>query len=591
MVIGHARWVLVGTCVALAVAGCGGRGETAADGPAPGATPGSTAGSGGALPKFNYTIDNAATGPAPAVPGATAGGTIRVYDEVDYQHLDPARIYTTYENTASLLISRGLTGFRQQGTDVTLVGDLATNTGVTTDGGKTWTFTLRDGVAWEDGAPITAEHVKYGIERSFAKEYNEGPTYLQTWLTDNPDYRKVYDGPYAGRALDAVKAPDAKTVVFSFNKPRPDVPFALSLPASSPVRKDKDTKDLYTKKPFASGPYRIVEHQADKSMSLVRNDAWKPESDPIRTNYPDKFEFVFGERPVDSNRNLIGAAGDYAYGMTVGNLVSQEVLPQVLNSPELVARTVSGLTPGMEYIALNTKRITDVRVRKALLYAYPRAQARQASGGPDIGDFASTLSSPTLIGHESYDLYNAPPEGDPVKAKALLEEAGMVGMNIVHAYRATEQNERRSIVVRQALEKAGFVYVAKPLPPKTGNDEIRNPNNSFDMYYASWFADWPSGSTVFVPLLDGRQIRQGSYNTSFFDDPAINAEMDAIQQLTDPIEAGKRWAALDRRIMEQVPMIPDLYTKTRRLFGPKVGNVTLDAVLGKASLNKVYVKQ
>ncbi|MGQ0843932.1 MAG: ABC transporter substrate-binding protein [Sporichthyaceae bacterium] len=581
----HVRSAVVMVSVALLATGCGGR----SDGPTT-AGPGPNAEASEPLPTYRYSIDNAAAGPAPAVEGAARGGTVRVYDETDYQHLDPARIYTTYENSLSLLVTRGLTGFRQQGTDVTLVGDLAVDTGKTTDGGKTWTYTLREGIAWEDGQPITAEHVKYGLERTFVKDYSEGPTYLQTWMTDTADFQKVYDGPYGGRSYDRIETPDAKTVVLKFPKAQPDVPFALSMPFSSPVRKDKDTRTEYTKAPLSSGPYRIEARQIDKSMTLVRNPNWKAESDPIRTDYPDRFEFVFGQQPVDQNRGLISAQGDYANGMSVNTSVSPEVLPQVLASPELLARTVSGVTPGMEYVAINTRRITDVRVRKALMYAYPRQQARQTAGGPDKGQFASTLSSPSLIGHEQFDLYNVPPEGDAAKAKALLEEAGKLGQTIVHAYRATDQNQKRTVVIAQALEKAGFKYVGKPLPPKTGNDEIRNPDNQFDLYFMTWFADWPNGTTVFSPLFDGRQIRQGGYNVSLWNDPATNAEMDAISAIADPVEAGRRWAALDRRLMEQVPMFPDLYTRNRLLFGPKIGGVTLDVLFGKGSLNKVYVK-
>jgi peptide/nickel transport system substrate-binding protein len=240
-------------------------------------------------------------------------------------------------------------------------------------------------------------------------------------------------------------------------------------------------------------------------------------------------------------------------------------------------------------VAINTRRITDLKVRKALMYAYPREQIRQLLGGPDNGDFASTLSSPTLIGHEQYDLFQVPPKGDPEKAKALLAEAGKSGQKIVLVYGNVPRGEQVAVIVAQGLEKAGFTVVKKPLNIKTAQDDISRPDNQFDLYGAGWQADWPSGATVFPPLFDGRQIRPGGYNTSFFNDPAVNKEMDEISAIADPVEAGRRWSRLEQKIMAQVPMFPNLYSRIRQLHGPKIGGLALDNVQGGVSLNGVYV--
>ncbi len=576
-------------CAALLMLGaCGGRGGDSPSANSTSPADGATAAPAGEV--FEYKIDNAAQAPAPPTPGATTGGTVRVYTVTDAQHLDPARIYSADESTVSLLFTRSLTGYRQAGTTTTLVGDLATDTGRTTDGGKTWEYTLRDGVTWEDGKAITAADVKYGLERTFVKDYAEGPTFIQRWLTGKSDYHSVYTGPYDGKSYDGISTPDDKTIRLSFPEPQPDLPFAMAMPFSSPVRKDKDTRATYDQFPFATGPYRIADRKLDKSMTLVRNPNWKPESDPIRTNYPDRWEFSYGEIPLNTNQRLIAAVGGDAAAMTfVG--VSPEVLPKVLSTPDLVNRTVSGIGPTVFYVAINNKRISDVRIRKALMYAWPRNQIRQLLGGPDTGEFAHTLTSPTLVGHESFDLFNVPPEGDPEKSKALLAEAGVQGkQKVVYAYGNLPRGEQIAVLVVQALEKAGFEVVKKPLNPKSAQEETSDPTNQFDLYGSGWLADWPSGYTVLPPLFDGREIRRGGYNTSFYNDPAVSAEMDEIAKIVDPIEAGKRWSALDKKIMEQVPVIPDLYDRSRHLYGPKIGGATLSTVLSLVSFMGVYVK-
>lgn len=574
--------------VAATLAACGGRGDDGGSAAAP-----STAKPSGlpALPTYTYAFDDKAVGPAPATPGAVKGGTVRVHDRDDLTFLDPARIYVTSESTVSTLFTRTLTGYRQNGTNITLIGDLATDTGRSSEGGKVWTYTLRDGITWEDGSPITSADVKYGIERTFVPDFNEGPTYIQSWLAGTGDFRKVYKGPWDGKGLDAISTPDDKTIVLTFPEAQPDVPWAVSMTATAPVKKDKDTREQYKLDPFSAGPYKITDHKRDKSMVLERNDAWKPESDPIRTNYPDRFEFTFGEQPLNINQRIRDAVGADAASISVTTQLSPELRDEVMNNPDLVGRTVSGYSLGPSYWAINTKRLSDIRVRKALLYAMPRQQLRQYLGGPDNGEFASTIAAPSLVGFQPYDLYNAPPAGDPEKAKALLAEAGVTGpQKIVYAMIASPRSEAVAVILDENLRKAGFELVKKVLDIHNFQYEISKPDSQVDLTGGGWLPDWPSGSTMYPPLFDGRQIRAGGYNTSLFNDDAINKEMDEITKIVDQVEAGKRWAALDRKLMEQVPVIPNLYSHQRQFYGPKIGGAIWDNGLSGISLNGIYVK-
>jgi peptide/nickel transport system substrate-binding protein len=582
------RAIGLGCAGALLLSGCafGGHGDNLAEGSAC-----TTDASKEAIPKYHYSLDDHVTTPVHAVPNAKRGGTVRVYDVVDYNHLDPARIYVNNLQSLSTLLTRELTGYLQDGTNIKLVGDLATDTGKASNGNRTWTYTLRAGVAWEDGSPVTSADVKYGMERQFVEDYSEGPTYLQTWFAGTQDFHSVYKGPYDGKELDAIQTPDDKTVVLNFKDPQPDVPFAVAL-QGAPVKKANDTRAQYDLKPFANGPYRIASHNIDSNMVLVRNDAWKGDSDPIRTNYPDRFEFKFGETPLDTNRRLIAAVGADAAAMTVVDGVSPEVLDKVLHRPDLLARSVSGLTQFTGYVVFNMRRMTDIRVRKAVMYAYPRCQLRQVVGGPDTGDFASTLSSPTLVGHENSDLFQVPPAGDPERARAILKDAGKLGTKLVMPYNASSRRGQQiGIVIKQALEQAGFKVVQKAVDPKD-QDEESDPRNPFDVLTQGWAADWPGGSTVYPPLFDGRLVVDAPGNTdaSFFNDPTISAQIDEIRKIADPIEAGKRWAALDRAILAQLPVFPDTYLRSRQLYGPRLGNVTFDSIYGEVSLNGLYVK-
>ncbi|MDT7538205.1 MAG: peptide/nickel transport system substrate-binding protein [Actinomycetota bacterium] len=588
------RIVAMSGILALAATACGGSSGGG------GGNKGGAGGSGASKANaFAFGVDNKATGPAFDVPGHTTGGIVHDLEDSDFSHLDPARIYVNNNQSLAQMVERQLTTYIEKDGKITLVGDLATNTGETTDGGKSWKYTLRQGVRFEDGTPVKPSDIKYAVERGFDANYTEGPQYLYTWLAGKAsggDIHKFYKGPYSGQSLPdtSVKADDAAgTITFFFDQPRSDMPFAAGLTTTSPVQKAKDTKAKYDTLPQATGPYKITEHTVDKSLTLTKNTQWDPKTDPARHQYVDGFKFEFGTEQLAINKRLIAGNGDDKNAMTLADFVLPEVLKQVQTTPELTARTTVGNTAFVLVTNINNTRIPDVEIRKALLYAYPTFQARQISGGSSIGDFASTNLSPTVPGYHSFDLFGqlTHPQGQPDKAMAILKAKGKVGMPVVYGYSNTPTGQQVSVAVKAGLEKAGFKVILKPIDRKTFYDVIGKVDNKYDLYGGGWGADWPSASTVIPPTLDGRTIADGSPNYEHFNDPEVNKEMDRILLETDLQQAAKDWGALDEKIMAKVPYIPRLYDKATTLHGAGVGGVFLSKVLGEPSLNGVYIKK
>ncbi len=141
-------------------------------------------------------------------------------------HWDPQRTYVGADiEFASRVFARTLTTY-SAGATAKLVPDLATDLGTMTDAGKTWKFTLRDGVKWEDGKDIACEDVKYGVSRTYAQDViTGGPNYTITFL-DIPtkknakgDTVPAYEGPYTkvGQDLfDKAVTCEGKTITFHF---------------------------------------------------------------------------------------------------------------------------------------------------------------------------------------------------------------------------------------------------------------------------------------------------------------------------------------------------------------------------------------
>ncbi|MFI5753674.1 ABC transporter substrate-binding protein [Streptomyces sp. NPDC051569] len=534
-------------------------------------------------------------GPAPAVAGARKGGDIRGIAPDDFSHLDPQRIYYAWNSAVGNLFIRCLTGYKIAADgSMKLVGDLATDTGTESDGGKTWTFTLKDGLKWEDGSELTVDDVRHGIERGFASFTTEGAGYAQTALTGKTDFRSVYKGPYSGKHLDSVVTDTAKkTITFKLALARPDFNFTLAMASYGAVPVKLDTKEKYDKDPVSAGPYRIKQHAVDKSMTLARNPHWDEKTDPIRTAYPDTFTFEFGPEGLATADRMIADSGDDQYAFMSYGGVPAERIQKVLTDPELKKRSFNGLLTGTYYYAINTKRIPDLKVRQALIHAWPLEQIRKLYGGPSAGDYATTLLSPDILGREKFDVYDklTKPQGDPETAKKLLAEAGKTGQKIVYAFPQTPTYDKTKVVIENALKKAGFNPVIKPIDSTSYYDQIQQIDNQFDVMWFGWAPDWPTGYTMIQPLLDGGTVANGANNISQLKVDWVDEAIKKNAEIADPAEAGKAWAALDKRIMtEEAPIIPETYSRRFYLYGSKVGGALFDPLNSSAVFYKLYVK-
>jgi peptide/nickel transport system substrate-binding protein len=552
--------------------------------------------------KFGSAADS--TGPAAEVPGAKSGGTMEVLQRDSYAHLDPGQIYVSDEGSLATLIHRGLTGYKatsDDGSKHEIVGDLATDSGTTTDGGKTWKYTLKDGIKFEDGTAITSKDVRQTIERLFAPFINQGPPYIQQWLADTPgaDYRKLLkDGPYKGKHLpdSILQTPDAKTVVFKFKTPHPDLPYALAMAGYAVVSAKGDTKTKYDRAPVTTGPYKIQSFKSGKSMVLVKNTNWDPKTDPIRHQYVDQFNITFNQQFETSTKTLLADTGTDQTGISFNNQVDAGNLSKVLADPKMKARTVSGFQPyvGQMNINMSHPALKDKTIREAIAYALPVTPFVRAYGGTEAMEVAGGLISPTVSGYDaSFDPFGKKkkPAGDPVKAKALLKKAGKVGMKLTFGYINTPEGQQYSTAMAAGLQKAGFNVQRQEIPAETYYDQVSKLDNNYDIFHTAWGADWPSASTVIPPLYDGRAIADGAQNYSQVNDPKVNADIDRINKITDPVKAAAEWEKVDQYLVKDVVNeVPTGYYKQTQIAGSKVGGLVYDDVIGGVDPRRLFVK-
>jgi peptide/nickel transport system substrate-binding protein len=485
-------------------------------------------------------------------PSETPGGTLRlVAGQVD--SLDPQRSYTPGVWNLMRLYTRTLVTYpATPGNTGQLVPDLATDLGTTPDGGRTWTFTLREGVRFENGRPITSRDVKYGIERSFASEVVVGgPTYVVDLLDDDAD---PYPGPYVDETPDrlglrSVTTPDDRTIVFTLTSPSVDFPFVLALPSSSPVPAESDTGGAYGDHPVSSGPYMITSVDAQAGIALQRNPQWDPATDDVRTALPDTVLVRTGLSGVARDQALLAGSAD----LDLSGTGVQQATTSRLADDALAGRIDDVTTGSVRLLAMPTTvaPMDNRDCRAAVAAVVDRAAVQQALQGPSNADPIARLW-PSTCGHpEGFSTVLAVPD-----VPASVEVAR---------------------VLSAALAEVSITAEVRPLDPSTFYAEISNPaavtTAGYGIVLANWRADFSTAASFLVPLVDGRSIRTvGNINYARLDDAGVNGLVDAARAAPDPAAAADAWRQVAEAVQQTAAYVPLVETRVQLLAGQRLRN-------------------
>ena len=527
------------------------------------------------------------------------GGTLTVLNSDPQQDFDPARLYTSGGGNVPSLVFRTLTTRNRENgaAGAQVVPDLATDTGRPNKDATVWTYTLKKGLEYEDGTPITSADIKYGIERSFAPELSGGAPYLRDWLVGAADYQ----GPYKDKeGLSAIETPDERTIVFHLDKPEGEFPYLATQTQFTPVPKAKDTGTKYEEHPVSSGPYKVVKNENDgEHLVLARNTHWSAATDAERKAYPDTVDVRSGLDSSVINQRLSASQGTDAAAVTTDTNLGPAELAKVTGDKELAARVGTGHFGYTDYIAFNptVKPFDDAKVRQAIAYAVDRSSVINAAGGSALAEAATTfLPAQKSFGHQPYDLFPAGASGNAAKAKELLKEAGHAkGLTVTLTHSNSKDFETSpeiATALQDALKKAGITVKLQGLEDNDYSDKIHDVKTEPGFFLAHWGADWPSGGPFLSPIFDGRQIVKdgANFNTGLLNDTSVNSEIDAINKLTDLGAAAERWGALDKKIAEKAVVVPLFHPVYKRLYGKDVKNIVISDWTGVLDISQVAVK-
>ena len=531
-------------------------------------------------------INAKAVGPAPALVGTKKGGTLNYTGKSDVNHLDPTRCYDTFCMNIGRLLWRTLTGVQLDAKGKqTLVGDLASDVGTPSNGGKTWVFKLRAGVKWEDGQAVTCADLKYGIGRTWDQEaasvvLNGGTSYPQATIENTEGFK----GPFATptKNLSGVTcgtSGSVETITFKLLAATGDFNFQTTMPNYAAVRKDKDTGATYDDKVFSNGPYKIQSRIKKDKTFLVQNTYWDTKTDPIRLQNVDKIDMLLGQDSVNTNNLYIEDTGRGVNGIVNGPLTQN--VPLIYDSekdalqPIFENRGYYGKNPYVYWLAINVEKVTDLNLRKAIQCALNVEGMRATVGGKSAGDFTSSLAPVGIGGYSSSTVCGTSAKGDVAKAKAYMAKV-KTNKEVTFAYsNATKDAENEALSLQSSLTKAGIKVKIKAIDSTDYYTilEEQGPDAPDLMVYA-WGYDWPNASTIYPPLFRSELVGKDlvGENKSRVKDAKLDAMMVAAGKETNAAKQTAAWVAIDKYVVSTIAaVVPMWQSKTLLWRGSNVG--------------------
>jgi peptide/nickel transport system substrate-binding protein len=502
---------------------------------------------------------NPTSKPQPAETGK-GGGTLYVLNSTTATTWDPQR------NSEAAVYGFGIrTVWRTLTTaepgSGKLVGDLAQDTGTVSNDGRTWKFTMRDDAVWQDGKAVTCDDVKYGISRTFAiNQITGGSTYAIRYLDipKDDEGKSRYQGPYSGEGqelFDKAITCEGNDITFNLANPQFDFNQTLSTSGFVPYRKDQDKGAKSTFSVFSSGPYMLKdEWKNGTGGTFVRNPHWKRAPHDVRLALPDQIVMEEGMSEDAPIQRIIADSGKDAAAITqVPATPAQQ--PLIMGNPSLKERTVFVDRTGVDFLQPNfrSKVMRDDKVRQALAMSTDRRGYAQALGGEELFPPTYSVLHHSLEGASDESPFGAPLEGDPAKAKAVLESAGLtlpVAINV--AYRKTSTTDKSMAALAEGWQAAGFAvklngiadnYYGVAASPASGD--------KYDVFWNTWGQAWPSAATIVPNLFDSRinLSEAGSrLDYGYYDDKAVNAKMDKTALIVDETEREKAWGEVSLEI-------------------------------------------
>jgi ABC-type transport system substrate-binding protein len=512
------------------------------------------------------------------------GGTLTVGVDPDHVPiLDPATVADPVSARALALVYDGLVGYRRTvGVDsYDLVPDLATGLPHPTDGGRTYSFTLRPGIRYSNGRVVVPADFRRAIQRQFTAQGSEQP-----W------YEGILGAASCGKAAcDLARgiATTATTVTFRLTAPDPEFLFKLASVTAAPVPPGTPTGPEGRAVIAGTGPYAVTSYVARTSLRLDRNryfQSWSVAARP--RGYPRAIQWRLVP-PATMVADTVAGRIDMVDLRAVPPADAHQVL---LSHP---AQVHLGTVAKTAFLNLNTVQPPFERLlaRQALAVGLDRgrfARAQPFGSGPGVCE----LLPAGFPGYEPYCSLTRKPDAsgdlhgpDLPRARRLVARSGTRGQTVDLFYDPGATGATRSLApyLMHLVRELGYRPRMHPLPP-----DFDLSKKSWDVTTNGWLPDFPSASQYYLPLLSCA-ARTTGFNIGGICNRALDAQAARAVSLSDsdPGQADRLWRQIYRIAADDAGVIPTDHGTLPTLVSPRVGNFEAGAFTGPL-LEQLWVR-
>ena len=501
---------------------------------------------------------------AGAAAEAKKGGTITTVSRSDFDYVDPALSY--FSHTWNMMGATNLTLTyypHTEGPARTRLTGMAAPLPRVTNNGKTYTFQIKRGFKFNDGAkPVTAANFKRAFDRG-KNPASQSPA--SSFMDDIASYKAA--GQVFTVTLKKV-APDfmARMSMNFFNAVPTDLPF---------------TADGIKAPVVSAGPYYLKEWNEGKSALVVRNPNWKNNAEPFKSlgfqNNVDQFRWIVGPDPATQRLMCERGEADLcAFPPAQAKELSDKFGINRPNGQFFVSRATT-----LWYISMNTSRgifQNNVKLRQAVSHAVDR-RFMVAQHGYLAGKRTDQFLPYAMPGFKEVDLFSLKGP-NYTKAKALAQGNTRDGKAVFYTFNTTF-GPAVAQSVQFNLKQIGIDVEIKQFDRVVQHDKIGTRGEPFDIGLSGWGMDYPDPSNFINVLLDGRRIQAtNNVNESYFNNAAINKRMDKAYALAGQARLDA-YALLDRDIMrDHAPSAAYISTNARWLTSTKLGCYGYNAAQG-----------
>jgi peptide/nickel transport system substrate-binding protein len=462
----------------------------------------------------------------------TPDGVLVVGQVAEPKSLDPGAVTALNDFRILVNLYDGLVRYRP-GT-LEIAPALATSWKVSDDG-RTYTFTLRDGVTFHDGTPFDAEAVKFTFDRML-----------------DPDHARHDTGPFPlahfffGH-VQSVTAVAAHTVRFRLDEPFAPFLSNLAYPTAlivSPAAVEKHGAD-FGRHPVGTGAFRFGRWDANRRVVVERNDDYwdgAPKLDAV----------VF--RPLtDPNTR---ATEMLAGGLDLMLEVPPDQMATFRDRAGFRLHTAPG--PHLWFLILNTREgpFADVRVRRAVHHAIDKKalvdQLLQGTAAVATGVIPAAFAW-------AHDPGLTPYAYDPDKARALIREAGKEGAKVTFAVAEGGSGMLDPVPMGTAIQ-ADLAQVGLDVTIRTyeWNTYLRRVNGGLsgtaDMAEMAWMTNDPD-TLPYLALRSDAKPEKGGFNSGDYANPEVDRLLEKARRATDRAERGRLYREVERIVHDDAPWV------------------------------------